>query len=36
MRQEGTRNDKGDLLERVKQRVILAREELDLLIEQLS
>lgn len=34
MRQEGNDRDKGDLLERVRQRVILARDELDQLIEQ--
>lgn len=36
MRQEGTDRDEGDLLERVRQSVILARDALDQLIEQLD
>jgi len=36
MRQEGTERDEDDLLEKVRQRVILARDELDQLIEQLD
>lgn len=34
MRQEGTEGDEDDLLERVRQRVVLARDDLERLIEQ--
>lgn len=34
MRQEGMEGDEDDLLERVRQRVVLARDDLERLIEQ--